>query len=391
MLLKYAEASSTFRQRDCRKWEQTILPLDLPPAIGNRFGDNPGAATLGHRLFFESRLAAGGVQCSSCHLTERAYTELKPYSKGVREVSRNAPSLYNSARLTRHFWDGRADTLWSQPLVVMENSDEMNVTRLELAHKVYDIYRTPYEAVFGPMPDLSDLARFPARGKPGTPEFDSMPAASQNEINQVFANIGKAFEAFIRRASGRRSPVDLFLVVDGAALSDGAKRGMVQFTRAGCMNCHSGPMYTDEKFHNLGVSAWPGFQPDLGAELGRVALMNSKFSANSAFFDPVPSDHPIRPPAPEANGPALRGFLTPPLRNVARTPPYGHNGRFETLEQIVDFHLQGGGKGSGFVGQVDPLLKPVQLTPEQKMDLMEFLRNLTGLPPPMPWATWPAR
>jgi cytochrome c peroxidase len=377
---------------ECRQWEGTILPLDLPAAIGNRFGDNVAAATLGHRLFFESRLAAGGVQCSSCHLTERAYTELRPYSKGVREVPRNAPSLYNSARLTRHFWDGRADSLWSLPLVVLENSDEMNVTRLELAHKIYEIYRTQYEAVFGPMPDLSDLARFPARGKPGDPAFDSMPAASQDEINQVFVNIGKAFEAFIRKTSGRRSPVDLFLVVDGAPLPEGAKRGMVQFIRAGCMNCHSGPMYTDEKFHNLGVSAWPGVEPDLGAELGRVALKNSKFSSSSAFFDPVPSDHPIKPPAPEADRPALRGaFLTPSLRNVARTPPYGHNGRFETLEQIVDFHLQGGGKGSGFVGQVDPLLKPVQLTSEQKKDLVEFLRNLTGLSPPMPWATWPAR
>jgi cytochrome c peroxidase len=377
---------------ECRKWEQTILPLELPPAIGNRFGDHLGAAALGHRLFFESRLATGGVQCSTCHLSERAYTEDKPYSKGLREVSRNAPSIYNAARLTRHFWDGRADTLWSQPLFTMEDPDEMNLTRLELAHKIYKIYRTEYEQVFGPMPDLSDLDRFPERGKPGTPAFDSMPPQSQIEINQVFANIGKAFEAFIRQASGRRSPVDLFLVVDRAPLSEAAKRGMIQFTRAGCMNCHSGPMYTDEKFHNLGIPAWPGAKQDLGRELGRQVLTSFMFNSESAFFDPVPSDHPIRPLAPEANSPGLRGaFLTPSLRNVARTAPYGHNGRFKTLEEIIDFHLQGGGRGAGFVGQVDPLLKPAQLTSEQKMDLAEFLRNLTGLSPPMPWATWPGR
>jgi len=377
---------------DCRKWQQTILPLELPPAIGNKFGDDLGAATLGHRLFFDSRLASGGVQCSTCHLSERAYTELKPYSKGLREVSRNAPSIYNSARLTRHFWDGRADTLWSQPLITMEDSDEMNLTRLELAHKIYEIYRSQYEAVFGPLPDLSNLDRFPKQGKPGTPAFDSMPAESRFEINQVFANIGKAFEAFVRQASGRRSPVDLYLVVDRAPLSESAKRGMIQFTRAGCMNCHSGPMYTDEKFHNLGVPAWPGAKPDLGRELGRQALSSFMFNSKSVFFDPVPSDRPIRPVALETDGPGLRGaFLTPSLRNVARTAPYGHNGRFETLEAIIDFHLEGGGMSGGFVGKVDPLLKPVKLTSEQKMDLAEFLRNLTGLSPAMPWATWPGR
>ena len=377
---------------ECTKWEQTILPLELPPAIGNKYGDDLGAATLGHRLFFESRLASGGVQCSSCHLSERAYTELKPYSKGVHEVSRNAPSIYNSARLTRHFWDGRADTLWSQPLFTMEDPDEMNLTRLELAHKIYTLYRTEYAAVFGSMPDLSDLDRFPERGKPGSLAFDSMSLASQFEINKIFANIGKAFEAFVRKASGRRSPVDLFLVVDQSPLSEAAKRGMIQFTRAGCMNCHSGPMYTDEKFHNLGVPAWPGANLDLGREQGRSALARFMFNSSSAFFDPVPSDHPIRPSKLEADSPDLSGaFLTPSLRNVARTAPYGHNGKFETLEEIVNFHLQGGGSGSGFVGRVDPLLKPMKLTAEQKMDLLEFLRNLTGLSPPMPWATWPSR
>lgn len=377
---------------ECRRWEQTVLPLDLPPAIGNRFGDNLSAAALGHRLFFESRLGNGGVQCSTCHLSERAYTELKPFSKGLREGFRNAPSIYNSARLVRHFWDGRADTLWSQPLFTLEDPDEMNVTRLELAHKIFEIYRTEYEGIFGPMPDLSNPDRFPARGKPGAPAFDAMPPASQSEINQVFVNIGKAFEAFIRQAAGRRSPVDLFLVVDRSPLSEGAKRGMVQFTRAGCMNCHSGPMYTDEKFHNLGIPAWPGARQDLGREFGRQALTNSMFNSASAFFDLVPADHPVRPPPPEANSQDLRGaFLTPSLRNVARTAPYGHNGRFMTLEEMVDFHLQGGGASSASVGRVDPLLKAVNLSAGEKNDLLEFLQELTGLAPPMPWATWPSR
>jgi cytochrome c peroxidase len=377
---------------ECRKWEETILPLDLPPAVGNRFGDDLRAAALGHRLFFESRLATGGVQCSTCHLSERAYTEDKPFSKGVREISRNAPSIYNASRLTRHFWDGRADTLWSQPLFTMEDPDEMNLTRLELAHKIFTLYRDQYEQVFGAMPDLSNLDRFPERGKPGTVAFDSMTPESQFEINKIFANVGKALEAFVRQASGRRSPVDLFLVADRAPLSDAAKRGMVQFTRAGCMNCHSGPMYTDEKFHNLGIPAWPGAEPDPGRERGRQEQISFMFNLKSAFFDPVPSDHPIRPLPPESSSPALRGaFLTPSLRNVARTAPYGHNGRFQTLEEVIDFHLEGGGRSGGFVGHVDPLLKPVRLTAAEKMDLVEFLGNLTGLSPPMPWATWPGR
>src|SRR5205823_6277204 len=116
-------------------------------------------------------------------------------SKGLESVPRNSLTILEGARARWMFWDGRADSVWSQALVPLENPDEMGFTRLALAHRIAQSYRANYEAIFGPLPALDDASRFPPDGRPGQPAWDGMAPADQISINRVFTNIGKAIEA----------------------------------------------------------------------------------------------------------------------------------------------------------------------------------------------------
>src|SRR6185369_7349930 len=109
---------------------------------------------------------------------------------------RNAPSVINAAYSSWLFWDGRRDSLWSQALGPVESNHEHNTSRLQVARLIYDKYRGPYETIFGPMPAMNDGTRFPAEGKPGDPAFDGMDAGDRVAVNRVFANFGKAIEAY---------------------------------------------------------------------------------------------------------------------------------------------------------------------------------------------------
>jgi cytochrome c peroxidase len=379
---------------ECVKWRQTVLPEKLPKSRGNLHADDVNAATLGFKMFFDARFSHGpeAINCAACHQPDRAFVDRKTVSVGMSAVLRNAPTLLNSARFTSwHFWDGRADSLWSQPLITMETPEEMNFTRLEAAHLIYKVYRPRYEKSFGPLPELSNLKRFPAIGKPGDPAFDSMKPEDQEAINRVYANMGKSFEAYVRRASAGKSKVDRYLLGEQVSLSQEARKGMAVFSKARCLNCHSGPLYSDEKFHDIGVPQWPGTALDPGRSKGRAVLERSMFNAKSGFFDRIegkPEAYLI-----EADAPALAGaFLTPSLRNIMLTAPYCHNGRFKTLEETVDFHLAGGGRSDPkhlYAGEVDPLLKAVPLSKEEKSELIEFLKALNGDPPRAPWGIWP--
>src|SRR5262249_10473588 len=144
-------------------------PLGAPPVDpSNSVADDEGAARLGQRLFFDRRLSSGEVSCSTCHDPGHGFSDRKPVSEGVGQGRRHTPSLWNVAYNRWYFWDGRRDSLWSQALTPMESESEMGGTRLQVAHLVAadPELRGAYESVFGPLPDVSDLARFPAAGRP---------------------------------------------------------------------------------------------------------------------------------------------------------------------------------------------------------------------------------
>ena len=215
----------------------------------------------------------------------------------------------------------------------------------------------------------------------------AMAAADQEKVNRVAANVGKAFEAYARKATTGRAPLDRYLLGDTTALTAAAQQGLKVFVAAGCLGCHSGPMLTDEGFHALGVPNTLGLAPDRGRAAGLERVNQSPFNAGGKFFDGAPLDGlpPYAQPASTEGA-----FRTPSLRNLGRTAPYGHNGSFAGLPEVVDFHLRGGGRGAGgFAGEVDPLLQPKALSEPDRAALLELLRSLDGQYPGLPWADWP--
>ena len=332
-----------------------VLPSQLPPSPGNSVADDLAAAKLGHALFFDARLSSNqNVRCASCHEPERFFTDGETTSLGLERVARNSPSLLTSAWHRWQMWDGRADSLWSQPLLALENPKEMNFTRLEIAHRMKLSYRAQYEAIFGALPALDDAQRFPARGRPGDASWEGMTAVDRLEIDRVVANVGKALEAYQRKLSITRGRLD-----EGTLTADELDGARV-FQSAKCDACHAGPLFTDDGFHALGDATERARAQALD-ELGK-----SPFTAAGEFHEGPKEVLPLATPADEG------AYRTPSLRNVSRTGPWGHAGQWATLEET----LPHGG---------------VQFTAREVASLLAFLKALDAGDPPSPWNNWPNR
>ncbi len=342
------------------------LPAALPPARGNSHGDNEAAATLGFRLFFDSDLGTG-VGCVTCHAPEFAFTDRRSISKGKADGTRNAPTTLNAARLNVLLWDGRADSVWSQPLLALENPLEMASTRLALAQRLEtDTYLRPfYEQTFGPLPDMSG---WPDAGKPGDAAFDNLSKQTQAQVNLVAANVGKAFEAYMRKQTAGPGPLDGFLAGDASLIGPEAKNGLRVFIGRGCVTCHSGPMLTDERFHDVGFPSLPDALPDLGRPPAIAPLMDSAFNLAGAYADEGTPGAGVALVVEPAEAGAFR---TPSLRNIARTAPYGHDGAVATLGELLSVHAS-------------------TLTELERGYLLAFFQSLTGALPPRPWNNWPS-
>ena len=364
------------------------LPETPPPNPTNRVADNPEAAQLGHKFFFDTRFSKDGtVACATCHSPFHGFADVEATSLGAGRGTRNAPTLLNAAYNEWQFWDGRTDTLWSQALVALEGEVEQAGTRLQYAHLVRQHYAADYQTVFGELPDLEDTTRFPADGKPGDLAFDSMSEPDQHAVNTVFANIGKAIEAYERLLISRNAPFDRFVAGDTEAISSEAKRGLKTFIGKGvCILCHDTPTFTDNAFHNLGVPQ--GTLPkDAGRYAGISLLLSDPFNGGGVYSDDTAVATRILnflEPIPRHQG----EFKTPTLRNVTLTAPYFHTGEFPTLESVIEFNNVGGTGGS-FVGQRERTLEPLGLSEQEKTDLVEFLETLTGESPPADLLTKP--
>lgn len=357
------------------------LPAEPPPSPTNRFADNPDAAILGQKIFFDERFSIDAtVSCATCHSPFYGFADVEATSLGAGRGTRNAPSLLNVAYNQWHFWDGRADSLWSQALIALEGETEQAGTRLQYAHLIKQLYQEDYEALFGPLPNLVNADRFPPNGKPGDPQFDNMSEADKIAVNTVYANIGKAIEAYERLIISRNAPFDQYAAGDMKAISMEAKQGLKLFIGKGfCILCHDTPSFTDNEFHNLGVPQ--GKLPeDTGRYDGIKQLLDNPFNGGGNY-----SDNPDVPqrilnflePTQQHQG----QFKTPTLRNVALTAPYFHTGQFQTLESIIEFN-NSGGVPNGFIGMREGTLEPLNLNEQEVQDLVEFLKTLTGKPPP---------
>lgn len=237
----------------------------------------PAKVALGKRLFFDPRLSGDGKQsCATCHIPALGWADGRPTGVGFegKVLSRNTPTVLNSAHYSTFFWDGRASSLEEQALGPLFNPDEMNTTPEKLATtlaKAQD-YRQPFQEAFGTEPTVDGAA--------------------------------KALAAFQRALNSSDSPFDRWVRGDRDAMSPAAKRGLRLFMgKADCTACHKGPTLSDDKFHNIGI-------PGSGTtDKGRFDVTRD------------PND--------------LGAFRTPGLRNVALTGPYMHDGSIKTLRETV--------------------------------------------------------
>jgi cytochrome c peroxidase len=384
----------------------------LPPDPTNRWADDPRAAALGQELYFDVRFSGplgpdndgtthgslgrpgqtGRVSCASCHDPANGGSDHRSganTSLAAGWTGRNAPSVLNAAYSpVWQFWDGRKDSLWSHALGPPESPVEHNGTRLQFAHVIYDRYREEYEAIFGPLPDLYDLGRFPAQGKPGDASFDRMAPEDQRAVNRVYANFGKAIAAYERKLVSRNSAFDRSLAGDAGALSSAAVRGAKLFIgRASCNECHRGPTFTDYQFHNIGTPQVGPHVPEIdpGRAGGIAKVLGDPFNRAGQFSDHREDEHFRSLTASEAD---LGAFKTPGLRSVSRTAPYMHNGVYATLWDVLQ-HYRFGGSTGNHAGTKSPAIQPLNLSDRDVEDLIEFLMALDGEPLPEALVTTP--
>ncbi len=320
------------------RWDLIVDMARVPvpsASPSNAVADRPEAAALGHGLFEDPSISPAGVSCASCHDAARAFTDARPRGMGIAEVRRNTPTLLGAAWVRWPFWDGRADSLWAQALGPIESPEEMGSTRLEVAHRIAAAYRGPYETLFGALPPLEQASRFPARGMPGEPAWEAMDAADREAVTRVFANAGKALEAYQRTLPLPVSPLAAYVGGDFDALTQDQRHGLESYLVAGCAQCHSGPLLTNGAFHSI---AMPGVGEGPDLDLGRAsafeALRASPFRAQGAFSDAPGTPDPL---ARLSTVPAAtRGaFRTPTLRGIRLSAPYGHAGTFTGLRDVV--------------------------------------------------------
>jgi len=390
-----------------------LSPLPAPPPDPtNRWADDPAAARLGQALFFDQRLSAdGSVSCATCHDPSKSWTDGKVRGMGLEEVRRNTMTLWNVAHNRWFYWDGRRDTLWAQALTPIEAPQEHGFSRNGVVHLLASDpgYRRAYGEVFGELPDVSDATRFPAAARPVFDDAEnaegaawrSMSDADREAVDRVFANVGKAIAAYERYILTQEAPFDAYArglrenrAYEQRAITDAAKRGLRLFLdRARCHFCHFGPNFTDREFHDTRLPLEdPDGDPDLGRYTGIQELHLDPFKGNGLFSD-APEDAEVDAKLNYLvlNNHNVREFKTPTLRNVRFTGPYMHDGRFQTLEEVIDFYDTLEGAAARKMGE--KLLVPLNLDDREKADLLDFLGSLssTSLPreltqaPPTPY------
>lgn len=315
--------------------QEMAAPFFVPPSPSNAVADDPRAASLGARLFDDEALSPRAVACRTCHEASRAFTDGRALGMGVAEVDRNTPTVLGAAASRWQFWDGRADTLWAQALGPIENPREMQGSRLAVAHRLADAYRTEYEALFGPLPPLEDAMRFPPSGLPGEAAWEGMTADDQEAVTRVFVNVGKAIEAFERTVVPGRGRLETYAAGDFEVMTVAERDGLLAYFRAGCAQCHAGPALSDGAFHAI---AMPGRGEGALADQGRwgawEALTTTPFRAQGRYADDPMTYDPLS--GLDAFPESARGaFRTPTLRALRETGPWGHAGTFETLRDVV--------------------------------------------------------
>ncbi|NQV56368.1 MAG: cytochrome-c peroxidase, partial [Rhodospirillales bacterium] len=260
------------------------------------------------------------------------------------------------------FWDGRRDSQWAQALGPLENPLEHGMDRdqiIELVSNDPD-YSKRYTDLFGPLP------------KPG----------NTGGIDRAYVNLGKAIAAYERRILPGASRFDRYAAailngrkpIEADRLSNDEEEGLRAFiadNQGNCISCHSGPLLTDNKFHNIGIEPAGALDADLGRLSGYKDVISNEFNCRSSYSGIPPAECPkriaIKPDDTNPKG----AFRTPSLRNVSKTAPYMHAGQYETLDQVI-WHYREPLRAK--IGKSE--LEKTTLTPSQFEQILTFLLTL---------------
>ncbi len=361
----------------------------VPANSSNGVAADPRAAALGHQLFFDPRLSANQqISCATCHIPELHFTDGQPTAHGTRPNNRNTMSLLGVGYAPWLLWDGRKDSLWSQALEPIESPDEQGSTRLHAVHLMNrDEYRAAYEAIFGPLPDLSDTNRFPFSGgplehPPYRESWERMSDTDQQIATEIFVNVGKVIAAYERLLVPGPSRFDQYvqgvLIGDAALVADSLTADELAGLRlfigpADCIRCHSGPLFTDQQFHNTGVPFAEGLPLDAGRLDGLVRFEADPFTCSSIYND-KPDAGCIQ--VEDTSSKITRyAFKTPSLRSVSETEPYMHRGQLISLEDVLFHYNQA---PSAPLGTSE--LMPLDLSEAEIAQLLAFLQSLSAPP-----------
>lgn len=376
------------------------LPDAPPEDPSNAYADDPGAAALGQALFYDARYSGNGeVSCATCHAADEGFGDGRANtSLGISRTGRSSPSLFNGAYgaaaeddTNWQLWDGRADSQWSQALGPPESAVVMGGTRTAVALLINDEYAQEYEEVFGPLPTLRDEQGEPLADpsfKPGMKEWDALDESLRDDVTTVYVNFGKSIAAYERLLVSRNSRFDAYWreleagVLDSEVLNEEEILGLRLFIgKARCLGCHSGPNFTDNQFHNIGVPQAGDNIPemDVGRAGGVTKLVNSGFNCASSW-----SDHPNPGQCAVdrlSEGEGEEGaFKTPSLRSINLSPPYMHTGMFPSLESVIQHYDLGGAPNGTFDGARDELIRPLALDANERRALVAFILTLEGEP-----------
>ena len=365
----------------------SLASLGSPPADpSNRYADDSAAAALGHRLFFDTRLSGNGrVACATCHVPGKEFQDGVALAEGVGTTARRTMPVAGTAHTPWLFWDGRADSQWAQALGPLESPVEHGGSRTQYAHTVAEDYRSTYEAVFGPLPPLDGLPRHagPVADSAWRASWERIPPARQDDISRVYANIGKAIAAYERRIGFAPARFDRYVESELAgrahtpesALSREEEAGLRLFIgKASCVNCHNGPRFTDDHFHNTGVGLPATALPfDSGRAVGARQAVAGEFSCTSRFSDAKPDDCAELRFAVTEGEELVRAYKTPSLRGVAERAPYMHAGQLATLGDVVAHYDRAPVAPAGHSE-----LRPLRLSARERAQLEAFLRTLSA-------------
>ncbi|MBN2475827.1 MAG: hypothetical protein JXB62_14540 [Pirellulales bacterium] len=334
----------------------TQPPAAIDPVVWTAFVPEDNALSadrvaLGRKLYFDTRLSQdGSVSCATCHDVTRGFTDQLPVSEGIRGQfgKRNAPTTLNVALLQSLFLDGRSPSLEHQAKMPILNPVEMGMPDEDTALKAIS----------------------------GDPEYQAaFRKAYGREVN--YEDLGRAIAAFERTLVFMDSPFRRFLAGDAEAISAQAKAGWELFNaKARCMTCHpmnpSNPLGTDNRFHNVGVSAR---HQDFEA-LATQALRAMEEDTSEQKLDELAVGTDLSELGRfmvTRNRAEIGSFRTLLILNIGITPPYMHDGSLATLWDVID-HYNKGGEPNPFL---DGGMEPLALTEEEINQLVAFLFTLT--------------